>query len=81
MISYAGVICFIRRFTSGSAIELLEAASTNTVIESLTLAIPDDAKTLYIESTLLQKLDTLNATRTEHGLTTLKFNIKFIQSL
>ena len=60
------------------AIELLEAASTNTVLESLTLAIPRYANTLDIESTLQQKLDALNATRTEHGLTTLRFNIKFL---
>ena len=60
------------------ATELLEAASTNTVLESLTLAIPDDADTLDIESTLQQKLDALNATRTEHGLTTLRFNIEFL---
>ena len=59
---------------------LLEAASTNTVLEFLTLAIPDDADTLDIESTLQQKLDALNAMRTEHGLKTLKFNIKFIRS-
>ena len=57
---------------------LLEAASTNTVLESLTLAIPDYANTLDIESTLKQKLDALNATRTEHGLITLRFNIKFL---
>ena len=62
------------------ATELLEAASTNTVLESLTLAIPHYAKTLDIESTLKRKLDALNATRTEHGLTTLRFNIKFIRS-
>ena len=59
------------------ATELLEAASTNTVLESLTLTIPDDYNTLDIQSTLLQKLDALNATRTEHGLTTLIFNIEF----
>ena len=62
------------------ATELLEAASTNTVLESLTLAIPNDANTLDIKSTLKRKLDALNATRTEHGLKTLKFNIKFIRS-
>ena len=60
------------------ATELLEAASTNTVLESLTLAIPRYANTLDIESTLKRKLDALNATRTEHGLTTLRFNIKFL---
>ena len=60
------------------ATELLEAASTNTVLESLTLAIPRYANTLDIKSTLQQKLDALNATRTEHGLTTLRFNIKFL---
>ena len=60
------------------AIELLEAASTNTVLESLTLAIPRYANTLDIESTLQQKLDALNTTRTEHRLTTLRFNIKFL---
>ena len=60
------------------AIELLEAASNNTVLESLTLAIPPYANTLDIESTLKRKLNALNATRTEHGVTTLRFNIKFI---
>ena len=80
-------ICSFRlptEFYHTLASELLEATSTNTVLESITLDIPSHAHAYSgtlppdIKSTLQQKLYVVNAKRTQHGLTTLGFNFRFL---